>query len=641
MATDKATTGTPGDETSSVGRRITAGYAVVAALLLAAVAVGFYAQRTLEARYEECLTVHARLMDDALELKFEGRDLIAHVRGYLLFADRRDEFDGKVQTDLAMFNATIDGMRGRLRAAEEDAAQREKWLGELDAIAATVSSFEVAEERVLALAREGRAEEALALSTREVQPLNDALRDKADAFGNAIKSSEEAERRDVAALASRLSMIMLAGTALALAAAAATATSLTRSITGQLRDRATERDRAEADLRAASLYSRSLIEASLDPLVTIGKGGKVTDVNKATEQATGLARERLVGTDFAAYFTEPDRAREGYQLAFSKGTVRDFPLAIRHASGKVTDVLYNASVFANEAGEVMGVFAAARDVTERRRMEEKIKEQNVLATSAAEIFTATKQLASVAEETAAAVGETTTTVEEVKQTAQAASQTAKAVSESAQRSTAVARQGRAAVAETAEGIGRIKRQTELVAESILRLNEQTRAIGEITTTVNDLAAQSNLLAVNAAIEAAKAGESGKGFAVVAQEVKSLAEQSRQATAQVRSILGDVQNATNAAVLATEQVGKAVDAGARQATEADAAIRQLADTIAEAEQAAVQIAASSQQQSVGMNQVASAMESIKLASQQSVAGARQVEKAAQNLSELGQQLRSIL
>jgi PAS domain S-box-containing protein len=131
----------------------------------------------------------------------------------------------------------------------------------------------------------------------------------------------------------------------------------------------------EEQLRAASLYTRSLIEASLDPLVTINAKGKITDVNKATEEITGNSRSELIGTDFSDYFTEPDKAREGYQQVFAKGFVTDYPLALRHRIGHVTDVLYNASVYRNKAGEVLGVFAAARDVTERKQAETALREQ--------------------------------------------------------------------------------------------------------------------------------------------------------------------------------------------------------------------------------------------------------------------------
>jgi PAS domain S-box-containing protein len=136
----------------------------------------------------------------------------------------------------------------------------------------------------------------------------------------------------------------------------------------------TERKRIEEELRVASLYARSLIESGLDPLVTINPDGKIADVNKATEEVTGVSREKLIGTDFSDYFTEPDKAREGYQQVFAQGVVRDYPLTIRHSTGYNTDVLYNASVYRNEAGEVQGVFAAAHDITERKRAEEKVRE---------------------------------------------------------------------------------------------------------------------------------------------------------------------------------------------------------------------------------------------------------------------------
>ncbi len=135
-----------------------------------------------------------------------------------------------------------------------------------------------------------------------------------------------------------------------------------------------ERKQAEEALRLASIYARSLIEASLDPLVTISAEGKIMDVNRATENATGVSREELIGRDFSDYFTDPDKARQGYRTAFSEGAVRDYPLAIRHRSGRVTDVLYNASIYRNEKGEVQGVFAAARDITERQRAEEALRE---------------------------------------------------------------------------------------------------------------------------------------------------------------------------------------------------------------------------------------------------------------------------
>ncbi len=263
---------------------------------------------------------------------------------------------------------------------------------------------------------------------------------------------------------------------------------------------------------------------------------------------------------------------------------------------------------------------------------------SILGASANEISTSTSQLAASASETATAVGETTTTVDEVRQTAEISSQKARAVSDTAQRVAQISQTGRKATQDTVEGMTRIREQMTSIAESMVRLSEQSQAIGQIVATVEDLAAQSNLLAVNAAIEAAKAGEHGKGFTVVAHEVKSLAEQSKQATGQVRTILNEIQKATSAAVLATEQGSKAVEAGVGQSAQAGQSIQTLASSVAEAAQAAAQIAASSQQQLVGVDQVASAMESIKQASTQNVDSAKQLESAARDLKQLGEKLR---
>ncbi len=127
--------------------------------------------------------------------------------------------------------------------------------------------------------------------------------------------------------------------------------------------------------KQASQYARSLIEASLDPLVTISADGKITDVNEATTKVTGVPREKLIGTDFSNYFTEPEKAQEGYRQVFAKGMVTDYPLTIRHVVGRLTDVLYNASVYRDERGSVRGVFAAARDVTAQKRAEAQVADQ--------------------------------------------------------------------------------------------------------------------------------------------------------------------------------------------------------------------------------------------------------------------------
>jgi len=132
----------------------------------------------------------------------------------------------------------------------------------------------------------------------------------------------------------------------------------------------TERKKAEETIRRANAYNRSLIEASLDPLVTINPDGTISDVNETTVQITGVPREELIGTDFSQYFTEPEKAKAGYEMVFRDGSVTDYELKLRHRDGRITPVLYNATVFRDESGTIAGVFAAARDITERKRAED-------------------------------------------------------------------------------------------------------------------------------------------------------------------------------------------------------------------------------------------------------------------------------
>jgi PAS domain S-box-containing protein len=147
----------------------------------------------------------------------------------------------------------------------------------------------------------------------------------------------------------------------------------------------TERKRSEEALRIASAYNRSLIEAALDPLVTIGPDGRITDVNVATEAATGHSRAVLIGTDFSDYFTDPEKARAGYRQVFHEGFVRDYALDLRHRDGPLTSVLYNASVYRDSRGRVIGVFAAARDITARKHAEEALRESEANLNRAQEI----------------------------------------------------------------------------------------------------------------------------------------------------------------------------------------------------------------------------------------------------------------
>lgn len=261
-----------------------------------------------------------------------------------------------------------------------------------------------------------------------------------------------------------------------------------------------------------------------------------------------------------------------------------------------------------------------------------------LGSAASEILATTQQQAAGAAETATAVTETVAVVDQVTQASHQTADRAATVSTTARRSLEVSASGREAVAHTVQAMDRVRVQVGAIAERILALSDQAQAVGQIVASVNELAEQSNLLALNAAIEAARAGEQGRGFAVVAQEVRSLAEQSKRATGQIRGILNDIQRSTTAAVLATEEGGKAVTSAVDTVRVAGERIDQLAGTIADASGAAQHIVTAAQQQVTGVGQIAQAMRAIDQASAQALEGTRQSERAARELNDLAARLR---
>ncbi len=151
--------------------------------------------------------------------------------------------------------------------------------------------------------------------------------------------------------------------------------------------------------KLASQYSLSLIEASRDPLFTISLEGKITDMNEATVRVTGIPRKKIIGTDFFNYFTEPDKARQGYEQVFAKGFVADYPLTI--VDDKLTDVLFNGSVYKDGIGNVLGAVVVARDITEQKRIEKELIEAKVFA----ELATGIAEEAKAKAETATAIAE--------------------------------------------------------------------------------------------------------------------------------------------------------------------------------------------------------------------------------------------
>jgi methyl-accepting chemotaxis protein len=264
-----------------------------------------------------------------------------------------------------------------------------------------------------------------------------------------------------------------------------------------------------------------------------------------------------------------------------------------------------------------------------------------LGAATSEILASSQQQAAGTAEQAAAVQQANATMTELSQSGSQISDRARQVAAAAEAVSSSSSSGLQSVKETNKIMERIREQAEAVAENVIALSEKTQAVGDIISSVNDIAEQSHLLALNAAIQAAAAGDHGRTFSVVANEMKNLASQSKQATVQIRSILGDIQKGINTSVMLTEEAVKRADSGRQQSEVADRTIRQLNDNLEESIRAFQQIVAGSNQQQIGFEQVTQAFRNIGIASQETATSTRQSEKAAANLSALAQQLRTVV
>lgn len=332
-------------------------------------------------------------------------------------------------------------------------------------------------------------------------------------------------------------------------------------------------------------------------------------------------------------------------------------VALAAVSGRVREGDLDATAPATGSDELASLGTAFNEMTAdlKQRIESETRDRerleaaltaiadstHSLSSAATEILASTSEQAAGMREQASAVAETVTTVDEVLQTSEQAAERANAVFESSQRAAEVSSAGRQTVDETVELMTKVQEQSSAMAEGIMRLAEHGQEIGEIIAAVTDIADQTNLLAVNASIEASRAGQHGTGFTVVASEIKELSEQSKKATTKIRQILNEIQKSTNRAVLATEESTKSVSRALKAANESGNSIRSLEETIIDASRAAAQIAASSAQQNTGMSQIQQAMSHINEASTQNLAATKQTEQAAKDLNDLGRRLKDLL
>lgn len=405
-------------------------------------------------------------------------------------------------------------------------------------------------------------------------------------------------------------------------------------------------------LQGNDLY-RQIIDSIGDyEIILLDSQGRVTTWNRGAERIKGYRAEEVIGQPHAMFYTAEDvRAgipEQELRQAAAQGRIELEGRRVRK-DGTVFMVSAVLTALRDKRGKLLGYSRIGRDLS-GLRVEEERKRKIVetvqdatrrLSTSVTEILATTTQQAAGARQQSAAVTQTVTSVDEVLRTAEQAAHRAKAMSELAQRSLESGRSGRRIVDDTTTALEAVKEQVESLAESILSLAEQAQAIGEIIASVNDIAEQTNLLSLNAAIEASRAGEHGRGFSVVASEIKALSEQSKKATAQVRQILGDIQKATNVAVMATEDGTKGVSATMKLMVQAGDSIRTLSEALEKSAQSADQIAAAANQQTIGMSQIHQAMRNIDQVTTQSIAATRQVDTAVQDLNQAGMKLKDLM
>jgi methyl-accepting chemotaxis protein len=311
--------------------------------------------------------------------------------------------------------------------------------------------------------------------------------------------------------------------------------------------------------------------------------------------------------------------------------------ASRVADGDLTATVTSDALDLRELGESLNTMVAGlADIS--TELQAGVQE---IGASTAEILGSVSHHTESASRQSTAITQTTATINELRQGADDTAQRAREVAAHAADSVRVSDEGTTAVAAIADAMREIRVRVSGVTDEIVTLSERAQQIGVITDTVNQLSDRSNLLALNATIEAARAGEHGKGFAVVADQVRALAEQSRQATGKVQTILDEVREATAAAVAASEEGARVVEQGLELTARADDGIRNLADIIREAAAAADQIAASAHQQSVGMDEIAASMNHMEDGTTQFLEGAEASEVAAQSLNELSAKLAALV
>ncbi|ACY15756.1 methyl-accepting chemotaxis protein [Haliangium ochraceum] len=601
----------------TVAGKIAAGFGVLVAFILGLATVQWYESSEVNEQIER---MYQSGVEGTRELG-EAYGMLQRIRGRVFYHVAVDEAAAKQEVE-SQIGSNKREFEERLEAAEDlakryitDGDTRAKYLRHTAEIRDRFETYmRMLTDGVMRESRIGDSVGALS-EIRETKTVVEELIAEFEVLMQLHVASNQSINRDVDDTLKIAQAVSLVGSLAALLAAMLVGWLMARSISSRLRSVATVAGRVS--------------QGQLDERAHVTGHDEITQVATAlNEMAAALAEQIAEANANAA----ADAAKR-QSLADSVARYGEF--VERVARGELTAMLEvgNGDSLGALGNNLSAMVKALRTMTLRTH-----EAVGALSTASAEILATIQEHGASANESASAVAETAATVDEVHQSSQRVAEQAQHVAEASQQSVEVSTAGRRAVDHTVSTMRDVRSQVDTIAERILMLSEQAQAVSQIITTVNELAEQSNLLALNASIEAARAGEEGRGFAVVAKEIRVLADQSREATAQVRSILGEIQKSTTQAVLETERGSNAAAQAEDAVRAAGAHIDQLAETIDESSQAAQHILAASKQQVAGVSQISQAMHSITEASRQTVEGTRNVESAVRDLNQLSGNLR---
>jgi methyl-accepting chemotaxis protein len=585
-----------------LGRKMVLAFAAIGTLVMTVGIVGIKTAATLNAGTEDLFEGDIVTFQDIIALELKVADVQRDVTQLPGLIDNRATLKSRIQS-FAAADKDVSDLLDKIAASDDPDV-----VAAANAFRAVIATLNaVRDDEVLPLIGSGNAAGAERVIETKVDAAIKAAVKAQTELGMAQQAAS-AETEEAGHSAFKRSLVLtITLTALAVMLAVVLALALANRVTRRLRRliNATQAI-AQGDLsHRADIQSRD----ELQQLATA-----FNDMAAQLEHAKSMEiTARQEGQRLMA---------EEYEVFAQRVAGGDLTARVRSVHTEFASLAENMNGMVNGLG---GMSGEVREVAKE------------MAGATSQILTVVSQHNAAASEQAASIAETSVTVDEVRATSQQAAERAQQLADQASDAATASAEGRAAIDGIASGMSDIRLKVEEIARDILTLSDRTQAIQDITQTVNDLADQSNMLALNATIEAAKAGEHGKGFAVVANEVRALAEQSKAATARVRDILAEIQQASDKAVAAAEEGTRVVESGAAGARDAGLAIERIGATVHETAQVASQIAASAKEQSVGMEQVGQAMSDIASTTHQISRGADQTQDAARSLADLADRL----